>query len=115
MSPDSNSQIVVGKKPYSELQTFNLDELPKHTPNDEQKFFVGTIQQTLDAFKNAANVNEATSREYISIFMKTSVKHIQIFTNSSAQLFVKNNLNGSHGYDPVDYLATLQCWLTKPR
>lgn len=51
----------------------NLDELPKHTPDDEQKFFVGTIQQTLDAFKNAADVNEATSREYISIFMYDNI------------------------------------------
>jgi hypothetical protein len=86
-----------------------LDELPEHTPltDDELKFFVGTIQQTLDAFKNAVNVNEATSREYISIFMKTAVKHIQIFTNNSAQLFVENNLNGSRGYGPVDYLVKL--------
>lgn len=120
---------MVGKKPYgdweikevfaevlhqefaslNELRTFNLDELPEHTPltDDEQKLFVDFIQLTLDSFKNAVNVNEATSREYISVFMKTAIKHIQISTNNSAQLFVENHLNGSRGYGPVDYLVKL--------
>ncbi|CAG8576735.1 17149_t:CDS:2 [Rhizophagus irregularis] len=40
---------------------------------------------------------------------------IDTLGGSSAQLFVENNLNGSRGYGPVDYLVTLQCWLTKPR
>ncbi|CAB5337520.1 unnamed protein product [Rhizophagus irregularis] len=40
---------------------------------------------------------------------------IDTLGGSLAQLFVENNLNGSRGYGPVDYLVTLQCWLTKPR
>jgi hypothetical protein len=39
--------------------------------------------------------------------MKTAVQHIQTHMNYSAQLSVKDNLNGTRGYGPVDYLVKL--------
>ncbi|CAG8673971.1 120_t:CDS:2 [Dentiscutata erythropus] len=88
---------------------FNLDKLPSYNSitEEEMKFFVENIKKTGKVFKYNINVNEATAREYISIFMKTAVKHIQEFTNNSAQLYVKADLYGSKGYGPVDYLVKL--------
>ncbi|CAG8806145.1 36752_t:CDS:2, partial [Gigaspora margarita] len=78
-------------------KAFNLDKLPSYNSitEEEIKFFVEEIKKTLKAFKNNINVNEATVREYISIFMKTAINHIQAFTNNSAQLYVEANLYGS--------------------
>ncbi|CAG8795120.1 18896_t:CDS:2, partial [Dentiscutata erythropus] len=125
--PDLKVQIK-DKKPYNEWdirdvftnvlhrdyngslgQVFNLDELPNYNSItvEEMKFFVEEIKKTMKVFKNNINVNEATVQEYISIFMKTAVDHIQTFTNNSAQLYVEANLYGSKGYGPVDYLVKL--------
>lgn len=121
---------MIGKKPYNEWeikdvfkkvlhqefrgsigdhQTFDLDELPNRHPftEEELKSFVDEIKKTLRAFKNIINANEPTVREYVSIFMKTAVDHIQRFTNDSAQLYVETNLNGTKGFGPVDYLVKL--------
>lgn len=118
---------MVGKKPYSEweindvlreilhqdsisdLQTFDLNDLPesKLLTEEELNLFVDVIQQTLYVFKNKVDINEATTREYISTFMKTAVRHIQTYTNGTAELFVEDNLNGTRGYGPVDYLVKL--------
>ncbi|RIB26465.1 hypothetical protein C2G38_2163308 [Gigaspora rosea] len=90
-------------------EAFNLDKLPSYNSitEEEIKFFVEEIKKTLRTFKDKINVNEATVREYISIFMKTAVDHIQAFVNNSAQLYVEANLYGSKGYGPVGYLVKL--------
>ncbi|CAG8738014.1 3791_t:CDS:2 [Dentiscutata erythropus] len=90
-------------------QAFNLDNLPirNSITVEETKLFVEQIKKTIKVFKKNINVNEATVREYISIFMKTAVDHIQTFTNNSAQLYVEADLFGSKGYGPVDYLVAL--------
>ncbi|PKK62229.1 hypothetical protein RhiirC2_790678 [Rhizophagus irregularis] len=62
----------------NELQTFNLDELLKHM------YF------------------PMMNRNFLLQF-----KYIQISTNKLAQLFVKNNLNGTHRYGSVNYLVKL--------
>ncbi|CAG8565892.1 13085_t:CDS:1 [Racocetra fulgida] len=61
----------------------------------------------MKVFKNTININEATVRKYISIFIKTAVDYIQTFTNNLAQLYVEANLYGSKRYGPVDYLVKL--------
>ncbi|RIB12844.1 hypothetical protein C2G38_2041479 [Gigaspora rosea] len=103
--------LIVQIKDYdgSFGQTFNLDELPKYNSitEEEMKFFIEGIKRTLKVFKDNISVNEATVREYISIFMKAAINHIQAFTNNSAQLYVKVDLYGSKGYGPVDYLVKL--------
>ncbi|CAG8772688.1 14218_t:CDS:2, partial [Racocetra fulgida] len=90
-------------------QAFNLDELPNYNSVtvEEMKFFVEEIKKMMKVFKNNINVNDATVREYISVFMKTAVDHIQAYTNNSAQLYVEANLYGFKGYGPVDYLVKL--------
>ncbi|CAI2179805.1 18157_t:CDS:2 [Funneliformis geosporum] len=48
----------------------------------------------LKTFKNNIIVNEQTVKEYVAIFMKTVVDHIQMYANASAQLCVEAILNG---------------------
>ena len=119
---------MIGKKPYSDwdikeaslevlnkkyttlsdFPTFNLDEFPPDNnpiSETELKSFVEEIKKTLRVFKRDL-INEMTVREYISVFMKTAVDHIQKM-NNTAQLFVEYHLNGSKAYGPVDYLVKI--------
>ena len=117
---------MIGKKPYTEwninevqknilrakietLYTFNLDKLPQdHNPITEAEFnsFVEEIKKTLSAFQNEININEMTVREYISVFMKTTVYHLQKM-GYTANLCVERDINGSKAYGPIDYLVEI--------
>jgi len=94
---------------YTDLPKLNLDELSlnEEIPSDELKFFVDSIKNTLGAFNNHISTNEATIREYVSIFMKTAVVYVKNSINPSAQLSVEVDLDGSRAYGPVDYLVKL--------
>src|SRR5205823_692461 len=92
------------------MPRFDLkDLLPLEHPftEDELKGFVHDLQTTLDAFNNEIGINESTAREYISAFMKSAVCYIRNHINKSVQLSVEMNLDGSHGYGPVDYTVLM--------
>ncbi|CAG8604256.1 4939_t:CDS:2, partial [Ambispora leptoticha] len=93
-------------KSLSGIPRFNLNDLLslEHPfTEDELKSFVDELQKTLNAFKKEFGINVETAREYISTFMKT----IQDHTNESVQLSVEIDLDGSHGYGPVDYMVVI--------
>ncbi|CAG8666051.1 14829_t:CDS:2, partial [Gigaspora rosea] len=98
-------------KSLASIPRFNLNDLPslEHSFTEgELNGFVADLQRTLDAFNDKFGINEMTAREYISTFMKIAVCHIKKYTNKSAQLNVAIDLDGSHGYSPVDYMGTAQ-------
>ncbi|RIB18139.1 hypothetical protein C2G38_2185465 [Gigaspora rosea] len=97
-------------KSLASIPRFNLNDLPslEHSFTEgELNGFVADLQRTLDAFNDKFGINEMTAREYISTFMKIAVCHIKKYTNKSAQLNVAIDLDGSHGYSPVDYMVEI--------
>ncbi|CAG8579777.1 6122_t:CDS:2 [Ambispora gerdemannii] len=86
--------------------TFNLDYLPaldNPLPREELEFFAKKLEEKLYAFNKEININEATMHEYVSIFMTTAVRNLQLHSFNSARLSVKLDLDGSRSYGPVDY------------
>ncbi|CAI2180193.1 3387_t:CDS:2 [Funneliformis geosporum] len=68
----------------------------------------------LKTFKNNIIVNEQTVKEYVAIFMKTVVDHIQMYANASAQLCVEAILNGLFSAGGPSIRCTISefvsCW-----
>ncbi|CAG8453069.1 14753_t:CDS:2 [Cetraspora pellucida] len=52
--------------------------------------------------------NKATSCEFISIFMNTAVRHVQLHVNENTWLSVEVELDGSCSYDYADYAVYIQ-------
>ncbi|CAG8746661.1 24885_t:CDS:2 [Gigaspora margarita] len=78
------------------IDKFKIEDLPElsaHFSDEELK---------LQAFQ-AISSNDATSREYISIFLTWAVNHIRKHIDNMARLAVKIEVNGSHGYGSFDY------------
>ncbi|CAG8712016.1 9150_t:CDS:2, partial [Dentiscutata erythropus] len=88
---------VKDHKPYEDLP-----ELSTHFSNEELQCFFDELKRKLNAFKTIST-NEATCREYISIFLTWAVNHIIKHVDNTARLAVEIEVNGSHGYGSFDY------------
>ncbi|CAI2184180.1 9587_t:CDS:2, partial [Funneliformis geosporum] len=85
---------------------FNPDELPPVKPpiiDDELDLFIKSLSQKYYTFRNEIK----TSREFISIFMNTAVRYVQLHINENAWISVESELNGSRGYGYVDYVVNI--------
>ncbi|RUP47205.1 hypothetical protein BC936DRAFT_146018 [Jimgerdemannia flammicorona] len=89
---------------------FNIETLPasSFTPTDEEfEYFVQQLRDKNQVFAGKI-LNETTAREFISVFMTTTILLIQnhhLKFPENLQLFVEEFLSGSRGYGPVDYLV----------
>ncbi|RHZ87655.1 hypothetical protein Glove_33g80 [Diversispora epigaea] len=96
-------------KSLSGIPRFNLNDLPSlERPFTENRLkgFVAELQTSLSSLK-CEFTNETTAREYISAFIKNAVCHIQDHINDLTQLYMELDLDGSHGYGPVDYMVII--------
>ena len=86
-----------------------LETLPESsfTPTaEEYTYFVQQLQDKNQVFAGKI-LNETTAREFISVFMATSILLIQnhhLKFSENLQLYVEEFLSGSRGYGPVNYL-----------
>ncbi|CAG8608477.1 11745_t:CDS:2 [Diversispora eburnea] len=93
------------------MRKFDIKDLPELSPpisEEEVKYFIKQLKKKASAFKNCVNTNEATVREYISIFMTEAVYHIQQYKDSTTTLSVESELEGSRGYGNLDYEVDVQ-------
>ena len=76
---------------------------------DSQKvWFIQTLKIIFEAFDGNIQNNEATSRNFINVFMHVAVHTInQLLQRKLLQLVVENDLNGSLGFGKVDYAFLL--------
>ncbi|CAG8625974.1 9102_t:CDS:2, partial [Diversispora eburnea] len=86
----------------------NLPELSSPIEEEEIECFITNLKNKAFAFHNCIHTNEATVREYISIFMTTAVNHIRKSKDSTTKLKVESELNGTRGYGNVDYEVNIQ-------
>ncbi|RIB22995.1 hypothetical protein C2G38_922836 [Gigaspora rosea] len=78
------------------MQELNLKEFPEldtYFSSEEIEYFVQQLKDKAFAFNNNFSSNEATLREYISIFMTIAVKHIRKYKDSTTVLKVKPELD----------------------
>ncbi|RHZ78115.1 hypothetical protein Glove_168g260 [Diversispora epigaea] len=64
----------------------NLPELSSPIEEEEIECFITNLKNKAFAFHNCMHTNEATVREYISIFMTIAVKHIRKSKDSTTKL-----------------------------
>ncbi|CAG8481997.1 6777_t:CDS:2 [Funneliformis caledonium] len=93
------------------MNNFKVEELPELTSpfsEEELKRFVDNILEKLSAFHNEVNKNEATAREYISIFLTLAVSHARKHYDETTRLNVEFELDGSRGYGFLDYAVMIR-------
>ncbi|KAF0466809.1 hypothetical protein F8M41_026096 [Gigaspora margarita] len=93
------------------MQKLNLEEFPELEPSfssEEIEYFIQQLKDKAFAFNNKISTNKATVREYISIFMTIVVKHIRKYKDSTTELHVESELDGSRGYGNLDYEVIIQ-------
>ncbi|RIB11386.1 hypothetical protein C2G38_2203574 [Gigaspora rosea] len=101
------------KQNHTSLDTvprFNPNELPIINPPmsaQELDLFIKKLEEKYHTLRNEIK-NEATSREFISIFMNTAVRHVQLHINENTWLSVEVELDGSRGYGYADYAVYIQ-------
>ncbi|CAG8647254.1 1897_t:CDS:1 [Paraglomus occultum] len=103
-------QNILHKSSWSSLNSaprLNLDELLGQikVSDDTFKLLIDELQKNADVFGEVTR-NEMTCREFISPFLTTAVKHLQIEEPLLA-LRAEYELNGSRGFGPVDYTVVL--------
>ncbi|CAG8511274.1 501_t:CDS:2 [Ambispora leptoticha] len=87
------------------IDKFRIEDLPElsaHFSNEELQCFFDDLKRKLYAFQVISS-NEATCREYISIFLTWAVNHIRKHIDNTARLAVEIEVNGSHGYGGFGY------------
>ncbi|CAG8647844.1 198_t:CDS:1 [Ambispora leptoticha] len=91
---------------YTNAPRLNLDEFEKVTLSDDMlKLLIDELQKNTDVFGDVTR-NEMTCQEFISPFLTTAVKHLQVKEPLLA-LRAEDELNGSRGFGPVDYTVVL--------
>lgn len=96
------------------IDKFKIEDLPElsaHFSDEELQCFFKDLERKLQAFQ-AISSNDATSREYISIFLTWAVNHIRKHIDNMARLAVKIEVNGSHGYGSFDYAIFIRYIIT---
>ncbi|CAG8467125.1 5052_t:CDS:2, partial [Funneliformis caledonium] len=92
-----------------DVLTFKIDELKKPNPkiaDEELKLIIDELKKKKCAFQYVVR-NESTCREFISAFMTTAVKCVQLI-EGNLQLKAEEWLDGSHGYGPTDYAVYVE-------
>ncbi|RHZ46751.1 hypothetical protein Glove_606g197 [Diversispora epigaea] len=86
------------------MRQFNIKDLSELRPqiSKEEIELVDQLKTKASAFKNRIDTNEATVREYVSIFMTQAVYHIQQYKDSTTTLSIESELDGSRGYGNLD-------------
>ncbi|CAG8789501.1 28624_t:CDS:2, partial [Racocetra persica] len=80
------------------LRKLSLEDFPELNlsfSDDEIAYFIKQLEDKAFAFNNKISTNEATVREYVSIFMTIAVKHIRKYKDSTTELNVEPELDGS--------------------
>ncbi|CAG8648299.1 5315_t:CDS:2, partial [Cetraspora pellucida] len=94
----------------AEVKKFDMECLPLSSPPLSDKELDKLVEQLKDK-KNVfekVNVNEATTREFISVILVNAVNHVKENNDVTAKLMVEVNLKGSHGYGPLYYAVLLR-------
>jgi hypothetical protein len=96
-------------KSWSSLNSaprLNLDGFEQIEVSDDTfKLLIDELQKNADVFGDVTR-NEMTCREFISPFLTTAVKHLQV-NEPLLALRAEEELNGSRGFGPVDYTVVL--------
>jgi hypothetical protein len=80
---------------------FKIDELPELSfplSKEELKRFVDDLLDGILVFRNKVVANEATARQFISVFLISAVSHALRYIDQTIRLKVEFELNGSKGY-----------------
>ena len=96
------------------MAKFSIDDLPESSPpltSGDLESFINQLEQKLFAFQ-AVTTNEATAREFISIFMTWATSHVRKNNDNTTRLAVEVDLDGTRGYGSVDYGNFIQYLLT---
>ncbi|CAG8559217.1 10818_t:CDS:2 [Acaulospora colombiana] len=95
----------------NKIPKFRIEDLPELRPQISEKEIeklIGQLKDKVSVFGGSLSINEATMREYISIFITAAVKHIHQYKDSTTTLYVKSELDGSRGYGNSDYKIEIQ-------
>ncbi|CAG8660377.1 23737_t:CDS:2 [Dentiscutata erythropus] len=86
---------------------WKLDEVLRNIYHYKSGILDAELKDKKNVFEKV-NVNEATTREFISVILVNAVNHVKENNDATAKLMVEVNIKGSHGYSPLDY-AVLLC------
>ncbi|CAG8772809.1 18533_t:CDS:2 [Dentiscutata erythropus] len=93
------------------MQIFEIHEIFKLDPplnDDGLKRFEDNLREKMNIFHNEVTTNEATAREFISVFLSLAVNHVRACNDPSTRLKVEVELDGSRGYGVLDYGVYIQ-------
>ncbi|CAI2170752.1 11293_t:CDS:2, partial [Funneliformis geosporum] len=93
------------------MPTLKIEEVFKLEPplnDDDLKRVKDNLRKKMTVFHSEVTTNEATAREFISVFLSLVVNHVCIRNDPSTRLKVEFTLNGSCGYGVLDYGIYIQ-------
>ncbi|CAB4383215.1 unnamed protein product [Rhizophagus irregularis] len=89
---------------------FDMSSLPESSPplsTEVQDKIAEQLEDKKIVFKSVYT-NEATAREFISVVLVNTVKFVNIHNDPTTELLVEKQLEGSHGYGPLDFVVMIQ-------
>ncbi|RIB14274.1 hypothetical protein C2G38_2195605 [Gigaspora rosea] len=93
------------------MPIFEIHEIFKLDPplnDDDLKRFEDNLREKMNIFHNEVTTNEATAREFISVFLSLAANHVRACNDPSTRLKVEVELDGSRGYGVLDYGVYIQ-------
>ncbi|RIB25674.1 hypothetical protein C2G38_2138678 [Gigaspora rosea] len=93
------------------MPIFEIEKIIKLDPllNDNNlNRFENNLREKMNIFHNEVTTNEATAREFISVFLSLAVNHVRACNDPSTRLMVEVELDGSRGYGVLDYGIYIQ-------
>jgi len=93
------------------MPTLEIEEVFKLDPplnDDDLKRFEDNLREKMTIFHDEVTTNEATAREFISVFLSLAGKHVRMHNDPSTRLKVEVKLNGSRGYGVLYYGVYIQ-------
>ncbi|CAG8570842.1 16875_t:CDS:2, partial [Dentiscutata heterogama] len=95
---------IKNRKAYSE---WKLGEVLRDIYHYKSGILDAELKDKKNVFEKV-NINEATTREFISVILVNAVNYVKENNDATAKLMVEVNLKGSHGYGPLDYAVLLR-------
>ncbi|CAB4424360.1 unnamed protein product [Rhizophagus irregularis] len=89
---------------------FDMNSLPESSPplsTEVQDKIAEQLEDKKIVFKRVY-ANEATTREFISVVLVNTVKFVNIHNDPTTELLVEKQLEGRHGYGPLDFVVMIQ-------